>query len=78
MPLKTNARRIFSKFLTRQWIACGFFVPNLLLPSPPLELNSGHFDRSERANRTLGKLDGLSRFCPTFHFSFTGSREKKP
>jgi hypothetical protein len=31
---------------------------------PSLELGAEHFDRLERANRALGKLDGLSRFLP--------------
>ena len=40
------------------------FVPNALPPVPPLNLGGEHFDRLERANRALGKLDGLSRFLP--------------
>lgn len=40
------------------------FVPNPLPPVPRLDLNSEHFDRLERANRALGKLDSLSRFLP--------------
>jgi Fic family protein len=40
------------------------FVPNALPPVPPLNLSGEHFDRLERANRALGKLDGLSRFLP--------------
>lgn len=40
------------------------FVPNALPPSPLLNLGTEHFDRLERANRALGKLDGLSRFLP--------------
>ena len=40
------------------------FVPNALPPVPPLDLGSEHFDWLERANRALGKLDGLSRFLP--------------
>ena len=40
------------------------FVPNALPPTPPLNLSGEHFDRLERANRALGKLDGLSRFLP--------------
>ncbi|MBA3632379.1 MAG: Fic family protein [Acidobacteria bacterium] len=40
------------------------FVPNALPPVPPLDLTGEHFDRLERANRALGKLDGLSRFLP--------------
>ena len=40
------------------------FVPNPLPPQPALELGAEHFDRLERANRALGKLDGLSRFLP--------------
>jgi len=39
-------------------------VPNALPPVPPLDLSGEHFDRLERANRALGKLDGLSRFLP--------------
>jgi Fic family protein len=40
------------------------FVPNALPPVPALDLTGEHFDRLERANRALGKLDGLSRFLP--------------
>ncbi len=40
------------------------FVPDPLPPDPPLDLTVEHFDRLERANRALGKLDGLSRFLP--------------
>lgn len=40
------------------------FVPNALPPAPPLDLDAEHFERLERANRALGKLDGLSRFLP--------------
>lgn len=40
------------------------FVPNALPPKPLLNLGGEHFDRLERANRALGKLDGLSRFLP--------------
>ncbi|MBA4184226.1 MAG: Fic family protein, partial [Acidobacteria bacterium] len=40
------------------------FMPNALPPTPPLNLSGEHFDRLERANRALGKLDGLSRFLP--------------
>ncbi len=40
------------------------FVPNALPPVPPLDFGGEHVDRLERANRTLRKLDGLSRFLP--------------
>ena len=40
------------------------FMPNALPPTPPLNLSGEHFERLERANRALGKLDGLSRFLP--------------
>ena len=40
------------------------FVPNPLPPVPALELGAEHFDRLERANRSLGRLDSLSRFLP--------------
>ena len=40
------------------------FIPNAPPPLPSLELTTEHFDRLEKANRALGKLDGLSSFLP--------------
>lgn len=40
------------------------FVPYPLPPDPPLVLTPLHFDLLERANRALGRLDGLSRLLP--------------
>ncbi len=40
------------------------FVPSPLPPAPPLHLNTSDFDLMERANRALGRLDGLSSLLP--------------
>lgn len=49
------------------------FVPHPLPPDPSLELSPIHFDLLEKANRALGRLDGLSRLLPdtglfVYHF----------
>lgn len=49
------------------------FVPHPLPPDPPLSLSPEHFDLLEKANRALGRLDGLSRLLPdtglfVYHF----------
>ena len=63
MQLKTNRAGFFVNCSTAGE-SFAAFVPNPLPPAPPLELGAEHFDRLERANRALGKLDGLSRFLP--------------
>lgn len=63
MQLKTNRAGFFVNCSTRGE-PFQAFVPNPLPPVPALELGAEHFDRLERANRALGKLDGLSRFLP--------------
>jgi len=40
------------------------FVPPALPPKPPLQLHEGHYDLMERANRALGRLDGVSALLP--------------
>jgi len=40
------------------------FVPRPLPPDPPLELSAGDLDLLEKANRALGRLDGLSGLLP--------------
>jgi len=40
------------------------FIPPALPPDPSLQLNEGHFDLMERANRALGRLDGVSALLP--------------
>jgi Fic family protein len=63
MELKTDRSGSLVKCSTaRESFAA--FVPKPLPPAPPLELTAEHFDLLERANRALGKLDGLSRFLP--------------
>lgn len=39
-------------------------VPPPLPPDPPLRLDSGHYELMERANRALGRLDGLTALLP--------------
>ncbi|MCY7376515.1 MAG: hypothetical protein LH472_11160, partial [Pyrinomonadaceae bacterium] len=63
MQLKTN-RAGFLVNCSTAGESFQAFVPNALPPAPSLDLNGEHFDRLERANRALGKLDGLSRFLP--------------
>lgn len=40
------------------------YVPAPLPPNPPLALGSEHHDLLERANRALGRLDGMSSLIP--------------
>lgn len=40
------------------------FVPNPLPPEPPLKLSPDLYDLMERANRALGRLDGVSELLP--------------
>jgi Fic family protein len=40
------------------------FVPAPLPPHPPLQLDPTHYDLAERANRALGRLDGLASLLP--------------
>lgn len=63
MQLKTN-RAGFLVNCSTAGEPFAAFVPVPLPPQPALELGAEHFDRLERANRALGKLDGLSRFLP--------------
>src|SRR5258708_632385 len=40
------------------------FIPNDLPPKPPLALDSALHDQLERANRALGRLDGVAMLLP--------------
>jgi hypothetical protein len=40
------------------------FVPPPLPPVPPLELNAERHDLLEKANRSLGRLDGVATLFP--------------
>lgn len=40
------------------------FVPRPLPPVPPLQLDGNLYDLIERANRALGRLDGLTTLLP--------------
>jgi len=40
------------------------FVPNSLPPRPPIQLSSHEYDLTGRANRALGRLDGVSSLLP--------------
>lgn len=53
------------------------FVPHPLPPKPPLILTPGDYDLMERANRALGRLDGLSIVLPdTALFVYTYVRKE--
>jgi Fic family protein len=53
-------------FVVQQTGADGFaaFVPKPLPPSPPLELSNVLHARLDRANQTLGRLDGITLLLP--------------
>jgi Fic family protein len=40
------------------------FVPHALPPNPPLRLDNVHYDLMEKANRALGRLDGITTLLP--------------
>jgi Fic family protein len=40
------------------------FVPKPLPPDPPLQLDEGHYELMEKANRALGRLDGVTMLLP--------------
>ena len=40
------------------------FVPKPMPPEPPLQFDSNLYDLIERANRSLGRLDGLTALLP--------------
>jgi Fic family protein len=40
------------------------FIPRPLPPVPDLDLTAGDLDKMERANRALGRLDGLAQLLP--------------
>jgi len=53
------------------------FVPTPLPPDPPLVLTSEDHDLIERANRALGRLDGLTELLPdTSVFIYTYVRKE--
>lgn len=64
MQLKTNRAGFLVNCSTAGAESFKAFVPKPPPPIPTLHLGAEHFDRLERANRALGKLDGLSRFLP--------------
>lgn len=40
------------------------FIPHPLPPDPPLQLDAEHHDLIERANRAVGRLDGVTMLLP--------------
>jgi len=40
------------------------YIPASLPPNPPLKLDERHYDLMERANRALGRLDGVTALLP--------------
>src|SRR5271157_4433801 len=43
---------------------CKAYIPEPLPPAPPLKLTSQHHDLLEKANRALGRLDGMTLILP--------------
>ncbi|MBA3920985.1 MAG: Fic family protein [Nostocaceae cyanobacterium] len=52
---------VFSTTMPETFLA---FVPRPLPPVPPLQLDGNLYDLIERANRALGRLDGLTTLLP--------------
>ena len=52
--------------LEQETVHC--FVPGPLPPQPPLTLTPEHHDLLERANRALGRLDGITTLLPDTSF----------
>ncbi len=40
------------------------FIPSLLPPTPPLQLTNEDYELLEKANRALGRLDGITAVLP--------------
>jgi Fic family protein len=40
------------------------FIPSTLPPNPPLQFSQGDYELMERANRALGRLDGITALLP--------------
>lgn len=43
---------------------CKAFIPNPLPPTPAINLDTADYDLMEKANRALGRLDGISSIIP--------------
>lgn len=61
MPLRTTGRFVTTSTAGEVVRA---FVPKPLPPEPPLALDDATQDRLEKANRALGRLDGLAALIP--------------
>ncbi len=62
MPNSQRAGTFVSSTIAGE--VCRAFLPNPLPPNPPLALTVDDFDLMEKANRALGRLDGLSALLP--------------
>ena len=64
--MTSSQQRNTGKFMTRRigGEEVRLYVPRPLPPEPALALGSDDIDRLERANRALGRLDGLSQLLP--------------
>lgn len=52
------------------------FVPVPLPPEPPLDLEGIHGEKLGRANRAIGRLDGVISILPTTHFLYQYVRKE--
>lgn len=73
-PVRTTGTYIRSRTAVESFNA---FVPAPLPPDPPLDLTADDHDLIERANRALGRLDGLTELLPdTSVFIYTYVRKE--
>ena len=63
---KAHSKRITGTYVTTSVAgeSVRAFVPAPLPPGPPLRLETADLDLLERANRALGRLDGVGRMIP--------------
>lgn len=61
LPETRDGTRL-ERSVSGEQVAC--FVPAPLPPNPPLTLSLEHYDLLERANRALGRLDGVGVLLP--------------
>jgi hypothetical protein len=54
------------------------FVPATLPPEPPLELDTGLLTLLEKANRALGRLDGIADVLPDTGLFLGWGRNRSP
>jgi Fic family protein len=66
MEATKAVERVTGSYVNRKLLGVSYraFVPKSLPPDPPLQLTPEMFDLMERANRALGRLDGITTLLP--------------